>query len=60
MGGRSNKCNNSMIQFQTALDDCLFDDLGFKGPTMTWNNRRDDLANVQERLDRAVATTSWK
>ncbi|KAJ9178389.1 hypothetical protein P3X46_010276 [Hevea brasiliensis] len=34
-------------------------DLGFKGPTMTWNNHRNGAANIQERLDRGLASSQW-
>lgn len=35
-------------------------DLGFKGNIFKWNNGRDGLDFVQERLDRACATLEWR
>lgn len=34
-------------------------DLNFKGPTFTWNNQRNRDANIQERLDRVLASVAW-
>jgi hypothetical protein len=34
-------------------------DLGYRGASYTWNNNRDDEANIQGRLDRALATSAW-
>lgn len=34
-------------------------DLGFSSPMMTWNNRRDGTLNIQERIDRGLASASW-
>ena len=34
-------------------------DLGYRGASYTWNNNRDDAANIQGRLDRALATSAW-
>ncbi|GMY20224.1 retrotransposon protein, putative, unclassified [Fagus crenata] len=33
--------------------------MGFQGVDFTWDNRRDGSANVQVRLDCAVATENW-
>jgi hypothetical protein len=39
--------------------DCGLTDLGYKGYSFTWSNRREGDANVQVRLDRGVATASF-
>ncbi|KAK0607926.1 hypothetical protein LWI29_022770 [Acer saccharum] len=43
-----------------AVEDCDLVDLGFSGPMFTWNNRREGKDNVQERLDRVLASNSWR
>uniref|UniRef100_A0A2N9ET81 Reverse transcriptase domain-containing protein n=2 Tax=Fagus sylvatica TaxID=28930 RepID=A0A2N9ET81_FAGSY len=35
-------------------------DLGFNGPHFTWSNKREGLANVKERLDRALCDQEWQ
>lgn len=35
-------------------------DLGFAGHPFTWNNKRIDSHNIQERLDRGIASYSWR
>lgn len=35
-------------------------DLGFKGSSFTWNNRRVGKANIQERIDRGFINGSWR
>ncbi|XP_058008905.1 uncharacterized protein LOC131183070 [Hevea brasiliensis] len=34
-------------------------DMGFIGAPTTWNNIREGLANIRERLDRSLATSPW-
>ncbi|KAL2926793.1 Large terminase protein-like protein UL15b [Bienertia sinuspersici] len=46
--------------FCDALRECNLNDLGFIGHEYTWNNNRGGVNNIQERLDRFVATESWK
>lgn len=41
------------------MDNCALIELGFSGPKFTWNNKRVGAANIKERLDRAVANSSW-
>ncbi|KAL5788182.1 hypothetical protein ACOSP7_005131 [Xanthoceras sorbifolium] len=40
--------------------DKAISDLGFSGDSMTWNNKRRGVGNVQERLDRFLANSQWK
>lgn len=49
-----------MNDFRAALEECELEDLGFKGYTYTWNNKRLGTANTRQRLDRGVATRSWR
>ncbi|KAK9988414.1 hypothetical protein SO802_028653 [Lithocarpus litseifolius] len=46
--------------FRSGLDSCNFKDLGFRGYTYTWSNKRPGEANTKLRLDRAVATMEWQ
>ncbi|KAG8638026.1 hypothetical protein MANES_15G185432v8 [Manihot esculenta] len=34
-------------------------DMGFMGPVFTWNNRRNEFFNIQERLDRSLVFVNW-
>ena len=45
--------------FREALESCQLEDLGYKGYTFTWTNKRAGDANAKLRLDRAVATMGW-
>ena len=35
-------------------------DLGFIGSRFTWSNKREGLANIKERLDKAVCNQEWQ
>lgn len=48
---------SDMLRFRNVLDCCDLMDMGYVGPKLTWDNRREDGANIQERLDRFVANT---
>uniref|UniRef100_A0A8R7QRC4 Reverse transcriptase domain-containing protein n=1 Tax=Triticum urartu TaxID=4572 RepID=A0A8R7QRC4_TRIUA len=49
-----------MDRFKAALENCELRDLGYVGDTFTWRNHSHMAEKyVKERLDRAVATTSW-
>ena len=48
------------IIFRDALEACGLTDLGFSGHPFTYDNRRSGRANVQVRLDRAVASNDWR
>ncbi|XP_028058205.1 uncharacterized protein LOC114262062 [Camellia sinensis] len=41
------------------MDECHLTDLGFSGPKFTWTNGRHGLANIKERLDRALCNDQW-
>lgn len=51
--------NQNIEAFRKVLEECKLDDLGFSGPKLTWDNRREEEANIQERLDRFVANEGW-
>nr|POF23631.1 hypothetical protein CFP56_78907 [Quercus suber] len=35
-------------------------DLGFNGPSFTWSNRREGLANIKECLDQCLCDREWQ
>jgi hypothetical protein len=39
--------------------ECRFSDLGYSGLPYTWDNRRQGLANIKVRLERALANSKW-
>jgi hypothetical protein len=47
-----------MLAFRDTLEMCELVDLGFLGYAYTYDNKRKGRANVQVRLDRAVADNS--
>ena len=49
-----------MDEFRAALDACNLADLGNVGYPYTWNNKRPEMDNRKERLDKIVADTSWR
>uniref|UniRef100_A0A2N9G9R7 Reverse transcriptase domain-containing protein n=1 Tax=Fagus sylvatica TaxID=28930 RepID=A0A2N9G9R7_FAGSY len=58
-GGRS-FVESSKGELRNFLDNCNLIDLGFKGNSFTWTNKRMGRDNIKERLDRAVANVEWK
>lgn len=55
------ECRRSRIeQFQQLISDCDLIDLEFKGPEFTWSNNPGGSADIRERLDRALASISWR
>jgi hypothetical protein len=55
------KPQGQMDNFKKALEVCELDDLGYVGDTFTWrNNSHTKEKYIRERLDRAVATLSWR
>ncbi|KAL9664257.1 hypothetical protein QQ045_019656 [Rhodiola kirilowii] len=63
----SRECNSTrtrqpgqMRKFRSCLEDCGLMDLGFKGITFTFSNKRRAELKVKARLDRAVANQGWR
>jgi hypothetical protein len=55
-----NPRNETQMQgFRECLYDCELTDLGFKGYPFSWSNKREGGDNIQVRLDRGTATTSF-
>ncbi|XP_075658969.1 uncharacterized protein LOC142628819 [Castanea sativa] len=42
------------------MEECQFEDLGFKGYPYTWNTKRLGEANTKIQLDRVVAMKEWR
>jgi hypothetical protein len=57
--GHNERSDGQMQLFRDCLTYCRLTDLGFTGYLFTWDNRRDGLANVQARLDRAVGNEAF-
>lgn len=50
-----------MDNFKETLKECELTDLGFEGDMFTWrNNSRTKEGYIRERLDRAIANSSWR
>uniref|UniRef100_A0A453EM00 Endonuclease/exonuclease/phosphatase domain-containing protein n=1 Tax=Aegilops tauschii subsp. strangulata TaxID=200361 RepID=A0A453EM00_AEGTS len=49
-----------MVAFRDVLEVCGLVDLGLIGAPFTYDNKRSGAGNVKVRLDRAVATSSWR
>lgn len=48
-----------MNNFRMAVEVGDLHDLGYKGDMFTWSNRHLDETFAKERLNRALANTSW-
>lgn len=48
-----------MNDFKEAINLYRFQDLGFIGHLFTWSNNREGNQNIQYRLDRFLANSSW-
>lgn len=55
-------CNPSAssLAFRQIVEDLDLIDLGFKGVSFTWSNKRISFANVRVRLDRALENSQWQ
>ncbi|KAG8374862.1 hypothetical protein BUALT_Bualt10G0039700 [Buddleja alternifolia] len=51
--------SSSHGSLQSVVDDIGLFDLGFTGYQFTWGNKRDGLANIQQRLDRGLVNAAW-
>lgn len=58
--GGSDKSFSGMTQFWQAVDDCNLYDLSYSCHRLTSDNKRDDKNHIQERLDRFLASSSWR
>jgi hypothetical protein len=55
------KSQTQMESFRNVLDFCNLQDLGFEGDIFTWRNNNFRVEGyIRERLDRAVASPSWR
>ena len=57
--GGQDRPMRQILDFQETMNWCALVDLGYQGAQYTWNNNRDDEANIQGCLDRALATSTW-
>ncbi|XP_075663408.1 uncharacterized protein LOC142632996 [Castanea sativa] len=51
---------SSVNNIRTFITNTAAIDLGFKGPPFTWTNKREDLANIRERLDQCMCNQEWQ
>lgn len=56
---RARRSERNMEKFWSVLSDCNLFDLGFKGPSWTFNNKQEGNDNIRARLDRGVASPEW-
>ncbi|KAG8645453.1 hypothetical protein MANES_10G065902v8 [Manihot esculenta] len=55
----NSKLDGKVFKFRQFVDRLQLIDISFKGPPTTWNNRREGIYNIRERLDRCLATHQW-
>ena len=48
-----------MVIFRDAIDVCGLRDLGYVGSKFTWRYIKRDGTQIRERIDRALASTTW-
>jgi hypothetical protein len=53
------RSGRQMADFREVLAWCDLHDLGYKGPSWTYNNKQIGRSNVKARLDRGTATPGW-
>lgn len=58
MGGMQ-RPQHQMDDFQAAINECGFKDLGYNGPDYTWCNMQEGERKMYLRLDRVFATLDW-
>ncbi|XP_028116928.1 uncharacterized protein LOC114314661 [Camellia sinensis] len=51
---------NRTQRFNERVNNCNLIDLGSVGPRFTWTNNRQGMANIMERLDRAMSNDQWQ
>ena len=56
-GGRVMSVSRSLL-FKECLNKCSMIDIGFSGPQLTWTNKREVQALIQERIDRFFVNPS--
>ncbi|KAK9670069.1 hypothetical protein RND81_13G174700 [Saponaria officinalis] len=57
--GGNNKSQREIDAFRDVVEFCGFREITYIGHPFTWSNGRGGDENVQERLDRAMATDEW-
>ncbi|XP_051228995.1 uncharacterized protein [Lolium perenne] len=57
--GGNPRSHAQMETFRHSLEFCGLQDMGYKGYDFTWSNRRLGVDNIQVRLDRGTATSSF-
>lgn len=58
--GGNLRFTKSMDTYRRTMMDLRLQDLGFQGYKFTWTNARGGAVNIQCRLDRAWANSSWR
>lgn len=51
---------NCLSPMRRMVDSCGLIDMGYVGAPFTWSNMRSGVANIQERLDRALCNQAWQ
>lgn len=60
--GREKRGGNGVSRYKTVptfINHMGLVYLDFRGPPMTWSNRRDGQDHITERIDRSMASTPW-
>ncbi|KAL9680028.1 hypothetical protein QQ045_017901 [Rhodiola kirilowii] len=58
--GRCIRGEWQMKRFRQVMEDCGLTDLGFRGTTFTFSNKRKGTMETKARLDRALASQEWR